>query len=76
MLILYTKDNSKECDDLKDAFEKRNLRYEERNIADEEFFGEWKDLDGASVPYLYDPQANYKTGDVEDMIDYASEYAF
>ena len=76
MLIIYTKNDSKECQALKDAFEKRNLRYEERNVIDEEFLGEWKDLGGNELPFLYDPQANYKTGNMEDMIDYASEYAF
>lgn len=76
MLILYTKDNSKECDDLKDSFENKNLRYEERNVDNAEFAKELENLGSQVVPFLYDPQANYKTGNIEDMIDYASEYAF
>ena len=76
MLILYTKTDSQECDDLKEVFANRNLRYEERDVAIPEFAKELSELDAAKVPFLFDPQANYKTGNVEDMIDYASEYAF
>ena len=76
MLILYTKNNSKKCEDLKHAFEKRNLRYEERNVADKNFLKEAEELGATDMPFLFDPQANFKTGNVEDMIDYASEYAF
>lgn len=76
MLILYTKDESKACKQIMDAFEERRLTYEERNIGDEVFQKELKDLGAADVPFMYDPQGNYKTGNTEDMLDYASEYSF
>lgn len=76
MLILYTKDDCKKCDEVKDIFEDRRLTYEERNIADEEFKAEAEELGAKDMPFMFDTQANYKTGDVEDMVDFASEYAF
>lgn len=76
MLLLYTKDGSKECQDMMSSFEERRLTYEERNIKYEEFLKELKDLGGENVPFMYDPQGNFKTGDAEDMLDYASEYSF
>jgi glutaredoxin len=76
MIILYTEENNTECDDVKSVFEERRLSYEDRDISNEEFSQELKELGSEKVPFLFDPQSNYKTGDIEDMIDYASEYAF
>lgn len=76
MIILYTRADCKNCDAVKEIFQERRLSYEERDIENEEFLSELEEMDGKSTPFLFDPQANYKTGNVEDMIDYASEYAF
>lgn len=77
MIILYTKNNCKDCDYVKNTFEERRLSYEEKNIDEsEEFMSELKEFSVLETPFMFDPQANFKTGDIEDMIDYASEYAF
>lgn len=76
MLILYTKPHDTACDDLKQVFEERRLSYEERDVTDELFAEELKGYGIPHVPFMVDPLANYATGNVDDMIDYASEYAF
>ena len=76
MLILYTKNGDKACDDLKDVFEDRRLTYEEREVSDEIFKEELNGYGVENVPFMVDPLANFSTGNVEDIIDYASEYAF
>ncbi len=76
MLILYTKTNCPYCDKVKRVFEERRLTYEERDIADPQFLKEVKDFGAKTMPFMYDTTANVKMGESDDIIDYASEYAF
>lgn len=76
MLILYTKKGDTTCEDLKEVFENRRLTYEERDISDQHFKEELSGYGVENVPFMVDPLANFSTGNVEDIIDYASEYAF
>ena len=76
MLILYTKDNCLFCDKVKKSFSLRGVVYEERNIKNQEFLKEVQSHNARTMPFLVDTQANVAMGESDDIIDYASEYAF
>lgn len=76
MLILYTKDNCFYCDKVKKAFAEMGIAYEERNIKNPEFLEEVQSHKAKTMPFLVDPQANVAMAESDDIIDYASEYAF
>lgn len=76
MLILYTKDNCAYCDKVKAAFSERRVVYEERNIKDKEYLKEVQAHHARTMPFLVDTSANVAMGESDDIIDYASEYAF
>lgn len=76
MLILYTKDNCSYCDKVKKVFSERGIVYEERNIKNLEFLKEVQSHNARTMPFLVDPQANVAMGESDEIIDYASEYAF
>lgn len=76
MLILYTKDNCHYCTKVKDAFHERRVVYEERNIKEPEFLKEAQAHQARTMPFLVDTSANVSMGESDEIIDYASEYAF
>lgn len=76
MLILYTKDNCSYCDKVKKVFLDRRIAYEERNIKESEFLKEVQAHNARTMPFMVDPLANVAMGESDDIIDYASEYAF
>lgn len=76
MLILYTKDNCQYCTKVKDAFAKRNVAHEERNIKDPVFLKEVQSHGARTMPFLVDTFANVTLGESDEIIDYASEHAF
>lgn len=76
MLILYTKDNCAYCDKVKQVFLDRRIAYEERNIKEPEFLQEAQAYNARSMPFMVDKLANVAMGESDDIIDYASEYAF
>ena len=76
MLILYTKDNCGYCDKVKGAFIERGVIYEERNIKNPDFLKEVQAHHARTMPFLFDTTANVAMAESDDIIDYASEYAF
>ena len=76
MLILYTKDNCQYCTKVKNAFAERKVVYEERNIKDPVFLKEVQSYQARTMPFLVDTSANVTIGESDEIIDYASEYAF
>jgi glutaredoxin len=76
MLILYTKDNCVYCDKVKRAFSERKVVYEERNIKNPEYLKEVQAKQARTMPFLVDTSSNVAMGESDDIIDYASEYAF
>lgn len=76
MLILYTKDNCVYCDKVKAAFSERRVMYEERNIKDPAYLKEVQAKGARTMPFLVDTTANTAFGESDEIIDYASEYAF
>jgi glutaredoxin len=76
MLILYTKDSCVFCDKVKKVFAERRIGYEERNIKYPEFLQEAQSYKARTMPFLVDPQANVTMGESDEIIAYASEYAF
>lgn len=76
MLILYTKDNCVYCTKVKDAFALKKIVYEERNIKDPSFLKEVQGYSARTMPFLVDTSANVAIGESDEIIDYASEYAF
>ncbi len=76
MLILYTKDNCFYCEKVKRVFLDRGVVYEERNIKDPLFLKEAQTHHARTMPFLVDSTANIAMGESDNIIDYASEYAF
>lgn len=76
MLILYTKDNCAYCDKVKTAFSERRVTYEERNIKNQEYLKEAQSHQARTMPCMVDTTANVVMRESDDIIDYASEYAF
>ena len=76
MLILYTKNNCSYCDKVKKAFLEKSVVYEERNIENLDYLKEVQEYGARTMPFLFDPSANVKMGESDDIIDYVSEYAF
>jgi glutaredoxin len=76
MLILYTKDNCGYCDKVKHAFVERGVVYEERNIKNPEYLKEVQAKHARTMPFLVDTASGIAMGESDDIIDYASEYAF
>lgn len=76
MLILYTKDHCPYCEKVKRVFSERRITYEERNVRDVDFLKEVQSYNAQTLPFLVDTQANVSMGESDDIIDYASEYAF
>ena len=50
--------------------------YEERNIENLDYLKEVQEYGARTMPFLFDPSANVKMGESDDIIDYVSEYAF
>ena len=76
MLILYTKDNCQYCEKVKSAFLEKGTVYEERNIKSPDFLKEVQAHRARTMPFLVDTSANVAIGESEEIIAYASEYAF
>ena len=76
MLILYTKDNCQYCEKVKKVFAERRITYQERNIANPEFLKEVQAHNARTMPFAVDTTANTTIDDSEEIIAYASEYAF
>ncbi len=76
MLILYTKDNCQYCTNVKRTFGERNIAYEERNIKDQEYLKEAQSYQARTMPFLVDTTSNTILRESDEIIDYASEYAF
>jgi glutaredoxin len=76
MLILYTKDNCAYCDKVKKAFSERRVVYEERNIKNVDYLKEVQSHQARTMPFLVDTASGAAFGESDDIIDYASEYAF
>ncbi len=76
MLILYTKDNCVYCDKVKKVFSERSIKYEERNIKNPDYLKEVQAYNARTMPFMVDTSSNTTIGESDDIIDYASEYAF
>lgn len=76
MLILYTKNNCKYCDNVKEAFLESNVVYEERNIENEDYLEEAKAKGAKTMPFLFDTSANVSIHESEEIINYGCECAF
>ena len=76
MIILYTQDHCPYCDKVKKVFSERRIVYEERNIKYSEFLKEVQSHNARTMPFMVDPQANVAMGESDEIIAYASEYAF
>ena len=76
MLILYTKNNCRYCDDVKQEFSKHKISYEERNISNPEFLQQVRSYGARTMPYLVDTSANVSMGESDEIIDYALEGSF
>ncbi len=76
MLIVYTKDNCAYCTNVKKVFEERCIMYEERNIKHAEYLKEVQTYHARTMPFLVDTSANITIAESDEIIDYASEYAF
>jgi glutaredoxin len=76
MLILYTKDNCHYCEKVKSIFAERKIMYEERNIKNIEFLKEAQSKHARTIPFLIDTASGVAMGESDEIIAYASEYAF
>jgi glutaredoxin len=76
MLILYTKDNCKFCDTVKEAFANGNVSYEERNIKYPDFLKEVQERGVRTMPFLVDTFTNTEIRESDDIIEYGTEYSF
>ncbi len=76
MLILYTKNNCADCDNVKKALRSHRIVYEERNITNPAHLAETKEKGASSMPFLVDTSANTVLRDSDDIIDYVLEGSF
>ncbi len=76
MLILYTKNNCKYCEKVKDAFLASNVTYEERNIENEDYLAEARAKGAMTMPFLVDTTANVTVRESDEIINYGCECAF
>lgn len=77
MLILYTKPNCPDCEKVKDAFLQTRSNYEDRDISYEENLEElMKSGVDNKVPVLVDTFTNTVMSDLDEIIDFITEYSF
>lgn len=76
MLILYTKNGCQYCEEVKEAFGKQAVSYEERNIKDPAYLAEVKSYGAKTLPFLVDTTANTTIGESDEIIAYGLEGSF